>query len=370
MKNLALLLLASGEKSPDMRYAAGFSTPDDFVLFQTEGVNYAVMSDLEYNRAKASAGDHCRVLSENDFGGPDRMAVFRNIQDRFGVDGFLVPKDFPLYWADQLRAAGISVAVKEDAFFPQREFKTAAEAAMIQASECGAIKGFMRAREVLGEATVAADKKLLFHGEILTSEILRAEIDSAMLRAGMLPTGTICAGGPQSAQPHNVGSGALYANAPIVIDIFPRSQTTGYWGDMTRTLVKGKAPEIVKKAHFAVCEAKKRGISLLAIGADPAEIHLAANAVLEKYGFYTGCNDAGNFGFFHSLGHGVGLDIHETPRLSPGNRKKLVGGEVVTVEPGVYYPEWGGVRQEDLLYLDISGAVTDFTTVDDNLCVE
>ncbi len=370
MKNLALLLLASGETSPDMRYAAGFSTPDDFILFQVDGVSYAVMSELEYDRAKASAGKNCRVLAECDLGGPDRMKVFQNIKARFGIDGFLVPGNFPLLWADKLRQEGISVAVKEGAFFPQREFKTPDEAAMIEKSERGAIKGFLRGREVLGEASVADDGKLIWQGNALTSEILRAEIDAAMLRAGMLPTGTICAGGRQSAQPHNAGSGQLFARTPIVLDIFPKSQTTGYWGDMTRTLVKGKAPDIVKKAHSAVCEAKKRGISLLAVGAIPSEIHLAANAILEKHGFFTGCNDAGNFGFFHSLGHGVGLDIHETPRLSSRNAKKLAGGEVITVEPGVYYPEWGGVRQEDLLYLGTDGTVTNFTAIDDNLCVE
>lgn len=370
MKNLALLLLASGENSPDMRYAAGFSTPDDFILFQTENVNYAVMSELEYDRAKAFAGKNCRILAESDFGGPDRMKVFQNIKERFGIDGFLVPGNFPLLWADKLRQSGIPVTVQEGAFFPKREFKTPEEAAMIEASERGAIKGFLRGREVLGEASVADDGKLIWQKSVLTSEILRAEIDAAMLRAGMLPSGTICAGSLQSAQPHNAGTGALFSHTPIVLDIFPRSQTTGYWGDMTRTLVKGKAPEIVRKAHFAVCEAKKRGISLLAVGAIPADIHRAANAVLEKHGFFTGCNDAGNFGFFHSLGHGVGLDIHETPRLSPRNAKKLAGGEVITVEPGVYYPEWGGVRQEDLLYLGTDGTVTNYTAVDDDLCVE
>ncbi|MCQ2378532.1 MAG: M24 family metallopeptidase [Victivallaceae bacterium] len=370
MKNPALLLIASGETSPDIRYAAGFSTPDEFILFGVDGVLCAVMSPLEYDRARANAAPDCQVLAESELGGPDRMAVFREIVRRFRIDGFIVPENFPLLWADKLRAAGIPVETRAGTFFPEREFKSKEEADKIRECEKGAAAGFFRAREVLGEASVGKNGMLVRDGEPLTSETLRAEIDAAMLRSGMLPTGTICAGGSQSARPHETGSGALYAGTPIVLDIFPKSQTTGYWGDMTRTVVKGKAPEIVRRAHRAVCEAKKRAISLLGIGAIPAEIHRAADAVLQKHGFFTGIGNAGHFGFFHGLGHGVGLEIHEAPRLSPGNVRPLRGGEIVTVEPGLYYPEWGGVRQEDLLWLSPDGETVDFTEVDDRLEIE
>ena len=212
-----------------------------------------------------------------------------------------------------------------------------------------------------------SDKLILAQGELLTSEILRSEIDVAMVRRGMLPTGTICAGGAQAAQPHNTGSGPLRADWPIVMDIFPRSAESGYWGDLTRTVVKGRASELVRRAYDAVLSARELGKSLVKVGAIPAEIHLAAARKMEEAGFRTGRSDKADFGFFHGLGHGVGLDIHEAPRLSPRNRIPLRGGEIVTVEPGLYYPEWGGIRLEDLMYVSPDGPARCLTEAEDFL---
>jgi len=189
--------------------------------------------------------------------------------------------------------------------------------------------------------------------------------DSEM--ADPVASGTICAGGSQSACPHDAGSGVLYAGTPIVMDVFPRSMTSGYWGDLTRTMVKGRAPEVVKRAYHAVLEAREHAKTLIRPGAVPEEIHNAAAAMLEKRGFLTGRNDVGDFGFFHGLGHGVGLEIHEAPRLSLRNRTPLKGGEIVTVEPGLYYPEWGGIRLEDMVYVEPSGACRCLTQVEDFL---
>ena len=151
------------------------------------------------------------------------------------------------------------------------------------------------------------------------------------------------------------------------MDVFPRSMTSGYWGDLTRTMVKGKAPEVVKKAYAAVFEAREFAKTLIRPGAIPEDIHRAAEGVLEKHGFMTGRNDAGDFGFFHGLGHGVGLEIHEAPRLSLRNRTPLKGGEIITVEPGLYYPEWGGIRLEDMVYVESSGSCRCLTEVEDFL---
>ncbi|MCQ2379978.1 MAG: M24 family metallopeptidase, partial [Victivallaceae bacterium] len=222
-------------------------------------------------------------------------------------------------------------------------------------------------RDILADSSISRNGTLKYDGKPLTSERLRFEIDMRLAELGYTGTGTICAGGLQAACPHEQGHGALYAGTPVVIDIFPRSDKTGYFGDMTRTFVKGQAQAIVKKAHRAICEAKRLGISLVRIGAVPSEIHDAANTVLEKAGFTTGNGPNGHHGFFHSLGHGVGLDIHEPPRISPNNSVPLRGGEAVTVEPGLYYPEWGGVRQEDLVLLTKSGRLVTPVTMDDTL---
>jgi len=360
----AKLLYAAGEKCADIRYAAGFSTPDEFIWCGFEdGSATVVLSPLEYSRGAAGARAGVEVLPESDFGTFDRRKIIGAIARRHKIDTWLVPADFPLALADGLRRDGFSVAAVEGEFLPQREFKSEDECRMIcdsiRAAEAGAARGF----EVIGEAGIASDNTLWWQGEKLTSEILRTEIDLAQLKAGAMPMGTICAGGLQSAQPHNTGSGQLYAETPIVMDIFPRSMTTGYWGDLTRTVVKGKAPEIVARAFEAVFEARELGKNLLAPGVIPDEVHRRVTDLLTEHGFPTGRDGSGNaFGFFHGLGHGLGLDIHESPRVSLRNNSPLKGGEVVTVEPGVYYPEWGGIRLEDVVMI-VPGGVRVLTEI-------
>jgi len=192
-------------------------------------------------------------------------------------------------------------------------------------------------------------------GELLTSERLRAEIEVEFVRCGAAADSTIVAGGAQSAQPHCVGYGPLYAHTPIVMDLFPRDQATGYWGDLTRTVVKGTAPDVVAGAFQAVLDARDGAKQLIKRGAVPVGIHNFAHDLLAERGFPTGESGTGSYGFFHGLGHGVGLDIHERPRLNTSNVRPLRGGEIVTVEPGVYYPDWGGVRLEDMVYVTDNG---------------
>ncbi len=355
MAKIARLILASGENCADMRYAAGFSTPDEFFYYETQSVRGVIVSPLEFSRAVREAHPDAEVRAESEFG-QNRIEIVKALGAMLRVGGFLVPQDFPLLWADRIREAGFSVKPQPGTFFPEREFKSEEEIGKITASQRAGEAGFMRAVMVLSEAGIGKDNMLFWRGEVLTSEILRAEIDLTMVRCGMLPTGTICAGGAQGAQPHNTGSGALYANSPIVMDIFPRSASTGYWGDLTRTVVKGRASALVKKAYETVLAARELGKSMVKAGAVPSEIHRAVAHSMEKAGFRTGKTGDSDFGFFHGLGHGVGLDIHEAPRLSPRNDVPLRGGEAVTVEPGLYYPEWGGIRLEDLVVVTAGGA--------------
>ena len=164
---------------------------------------------------------------------------------------------------------------------------------------------------------------------------------------------------------------ALNPCAPIVIDIFPRLQSSGYFGDMTRTYVKHEAPPIIKKAFNAVVSARDESKKFIRKGAIPSEIFAVADNILKSHGFETGRDEQGrNYGFFHTLGHGVGLEIHEEPRLGPAERRKrclvpLQGGEIVTVEPGLYYPGWGGIRMEDIVVVEDESCRT-ITQMDDD----
>ncbi len=368
MEKLGKLIVGSGEKSADIRYATGISTPDDFIWCSNGDVAMAVLSALEFDRARRESGPGLRLLREDELGGADRVKTIALLAEQCLVPGFLVPDDFPLYLADRLRESGLQIeAAGAGMFFPEREFKCDDEVKKITMSLRAAESGVRRAVKVLGEASIMDDGTLCYAGAPLTSELLRAEIDAELLRCGTLPTGTICAGGVQSSCPHSSGSGVLYAGTPIVMDVFPRSMGSGYWGDLTRTVVKGRAGQVVKRAYEAVLEARESAKSLIRPGAVPEKVHLAAAAVLERYGFSTGRNDAGYFGFFHGLGHGVGLEIHEPPRLSLRNRTPLRGGEIVTVEPGVYYPEWGGIRLEDMVWVEPGGGCRCLTRMEDFL---
>ncbi len=353
MEKIAKLIFASGEGSADMLYAAGFSTPDEILWFDPGKAPTILLSALEYSRGKSSARPGVTVLRDSEFSPGARKAeeVVLEIARKFKLTGFVVPETFPFGLADALLHKGLQIRPVMGSFFPEREFKSEAEMQKITVSLRAAEAGLARGIEVLRESRIDAKRQLVWKHKLLTSEILRWEIDRTMLELGMLPTGTICAGGLQGAQPHNTGSGVLLADHPIVMDIFPRSQSSGYWGDLTRTVVKGTPYPIMQKAYDAVLEARKLGESLIRIGADPAMIHNRAAEYLGSAGFQTGCSDNGNYGFFHGLGHGVGLEIHEMPRLSPRGARPLQGGEVVTVEPGLYYPEWGGIRLEDMVYV-------------------
>ena len=368
MENLGKLIVGSGEGSADMRYASGISTPDAFIWCSNGVESLAALSSLEFDRAVHEAKLGVRLIHENELGGGGRVADIAKLAEMLGVRGFMVPAEFPVGVADSLRKAGLTIrASDEGRFFPEREFKSAAEVELITASLRAAERGVERAAVVLADSSVADDGAIVYEGEALTSERLRAEIDAELLRCGTLPTGTICAGGVQGACPHCVGSGVLHAGTPIVMDVFPRSFATGYWGDLTRTMVKGRASDVVRRAYRAVLEAREHAKSLIRPGAIPEEVHRAAAGVLEKHCFHTGRGDAGEFGFFHGLGHGVGLEIHEAPRLSLRNRTPLGGGEVITVEPGLYYPEWGGIRLEDMVFAEPGGTCRCLTGIGDFL---
>lgn len=357
----ARLLVAASETSADLLYASGFLAPDPFIWFQVENCPPAiVINTLEYDRAVKQCRAGLEVFNrEIFFPGGERDKTTGNllvtIMNRSNIDTVEVPFDFPVLYADILREAGIKIICGETAFFPERNTKSPEEIAYITAGLRAAEAAELRVAEILSASIINADRTLSWQGRQLTSELLRFEIDVTLLRHGGNATSTIVAGGPQGAQPHNIGNGPLYANEPIVVDIFPRMNATGYWGDITRTFVKGQAPALVKKAFKAVLTARDEAKKIIRAGLKACDANDLAVRILSEHGFVTGRNEQGDFGFIHSLGHGVGLEIHEFPRLSRFNDAPLQVGQVVTVEPGLYYPEWGGIRLEDMVVVEENG---------------
>lgn len=354
MKNL--LMVADSEHDANMLYAVGMFVPDPFIFLKIRGKQYLVMSDLEIDRVRKQA-PHCRVASlsqyqqklrRNGEKSPTLADVIAAVLKEHRVGKVLVPSNFPYGLALELRDAGIKVKPKAGGFFPEREEKTADEVKKISAALMMAEVGMAEAMQALKAAKVGKNRQLIYRNAPLTSEKLRSIIDTAIIQANGLASHTIVAGGKQGCDPHESGQGQLRANEPIIIDIFPRSQKTGYFGDITRTVVKGRASEALRKLYDTVHRGQKTAFQMMRPGVETSRVHQAVQDLFVREGYKTGKVGGRMQGFFHGTGHGLGLEIHEAPRVGATSKGTLRPGQVVTVEPGLYYPDIGGVRLEDV----------------------
>jgi Xaa-Pro aminopeptidase len=362
--NQAQLIVADSERDANMLYAVGMFVPDPFIYLNFGGRPLIMMSDLEIDRARAQA-PHCRVVSLTAYqrklqaAGTKKASlpqIIRLLLREKKIRRVIVPDNFPFGLARDLKKLGIKLKPCAG-FFPKREIKSADEVKKISAALAMAEVGMAEGMEVLRRAKIARDRKLIYHGLPLTSERLRAVIDCAILQANGLAANTIVAGGKQGCDPHERGHGPLRAHEPIIIDIFPRSQKTGYFGDITRTVVRGHASEGVRKLYATVQEGQKIGFEKIRAKVKTAEVHKAVQRYFVQQGYKTGRREGRMEGFFHGTGHGLGLEIHEAPRVGLSSNEKLRPGHVVTVEPGLYYPELnGGVRLEDVALVTTNGA--------------
>ena len=359
-----LLIVADSEHDANMLYATGLFVPDPFIYLKTRGRPLIVMSDLEIDRARAQA-PHCRVLPLSQYQqklqrdgikSPRFAHVIRQILREKQARGVTVPDNFPLGMAMDLEKLGVKVKTRPGSFFPEREIKSAAEVRKISAALMMAEVGMAEAMQVLRMSKIGRDRKLIYHNLPLTSEKLRSVIDCAILQASGLAANTIVAGGRQACDPHERGTGPLRANELIIIDIFPRSQNTGYFGDISRTVVRGHASEAARKLYQTVFQGQKIAFKKIRAGTPTAGVHKAVQQFFEQQGYKTGRRNGRMEGFFHGTGHGLGLEIHEAPRVGATSTGRLQPGHVVTVEPGLYYPEIGGVRLEDVALVTNNGA--------------
>ena len=349
-------MVADSEHDANMLYAVGMFVPDPFIFLRSRGRDYLVMSDLEIDRAQKQA-PHCHVLSLSRYQQklrregiqrPGFAEVIPMLLRERGIRRVVVPQDFPYGLAVGLQRARLGVKPRPGNFFPAREHKSAAEVRKLSAALLMAEIGMAEAIQLLHRTKIGKDRRLLHHDVPLTSEKLRAVIDTAILQAGGLASHTIVASGRQGCDPHEEGYGLLRANEPVILDIFPRSQKTGYFGDITRTVVRGRASEAVRKLYDTVLQGQKLAFQRMRPGVPTAQVHRTVQEFFERTGYRTGRRKGRMEGFFHGTGHGLGLEIHEAPRMGPNSAGVLQAGQVVTVEPGLYYPEIGGVRLEDV----------------------
>jgi Xaa-Pro aminopeptidase len=354
------LIVAASEQDPDMLYATRFFAPDAFIFLEERGKRTLVLSDLEIDRARkqANADEFVsysaleREVQGNQKKAPAYEKVLSHFLRKRRVRSALVPANFPLGFAQELEGSKIRLRTTNGLFWPEREAKTDEELKLMRRALQITESGMARAIEVLNASKPGPGKKLTWSGKTLTSEILRAEIDSAVLRAGGLPANTIVAGGDQACDPHERGSGPLKANSLIILDIFPRDAKSGYFGDMTRTVVRGQASEEQRKLWQTVREGQELALKKMTPGVDGLTVHNEVKQFFTNRGFPTEVRSGRQVGFFHGTGHGLGLEIHEFPRFQ---KTVFKVGQVLTVEPGLYYPGLGGVRIEDVAVVTKSG---------------
>ena len=368
------VLIYAGTSSPDMRHEVPIGIPDPFLYVEHGGERHVVLTSFEIDRVKAIPGGP-QPHAYEEFGydelldqGLPREEVYLRIAvnacKAFGVTDAVVPATFPVAFADRLREAGLTLTPEYDFFHDRRRVKSETELAGIRRAQRAAEAGMDAARALLRRAEPNG-AGLVVDGEPLTSERIKTAIAAVFTERGMTSDEFIVSHGPQSAVGHDMGSGQIAAGEPIVIDIWPRDIETSCYADMTRTYVVGEPePEIVRY-HTLCKEALDRSLDAIRAGVPGADVFQLVCELFHEAGEPTQLSKAAGEvlenGFYHGLGHGVGLEVHEAPSLgrAPG---AMVAGDVVTVEPGLYKHGYGGVRLEDLVLVREDGAenLTDY----------
>lgn len=356
------LIVGDSEHDANMLYAVRMFVPDPFIYARIKGKCHIIINDLELDRARKHAR-HCRINSltqslqklRRDSPKSATMAgVIRTFLKEHRLRKVVVPDNFPVGLAKELRRLKVKIKVKKGPFF-RREIKSAEEIKKISAALMMAEVGLAEGIHALKNSRIGKGGRLIHRNLPLTSERLRSIIDIAIIQAGGLASHTVVAGGKQACDPHERGYGPLWANQPIILHVFPRSQKTGYFGDITRTIVRGRASEAVRKIYHSVARAQEIVFEQLRPGKIGLHIHKAVQDLFDGRGYKT-CRQNGRMeGFFHGTGHGLGLEVQEAPRISATSNDLLVSGHVVTVEPGLYYRHLGGVRLEDVALVTFRG---------------
>ena len=357
----ATLFIAASELDSNLYYATRFIASDPFIYLEIGGERLMVMSDLEMDRAKSQASVDT-VLSYSDI---ERRAkqqgvvepatvdvVHQVLRDR-GIKHIVVPANFPFLHATRLQELGYQLQPKREPFYESRVVKTDEEIRHIEASQRATEDAVAAAHDVLRRAVIR-DDHFRVDGEVVTSEGIKKLINLALMERDCIAQHTIVAGGEQACDPHNEGSGPLPAHRSIIFDVFPRSATSRYFADMSRTVIRGQVSPELKRLYQTVKDAQEEAVTKVRDGADGAKIHQGICERFERAGYRTGLVNGRMQGYFHGTGHGVGLDIHELPRISRTG-SILREGQVVTVEPGLYYPGLGAVRIEDMVLVTKDG---------------
>jgi Xaa-Pro aminopeptidase len=369
-----VLIYADSLRSPEMRHEVPLAIPDPFLYAERDGEQHVVASSFELGRI-SDVAPHLKVLPLEEFGIDELYAqglsrddielevILRAVR-RFGVENAVVPSTFPLEVADHLRANGVQVKADREEFVRRRRVKNEAELAGIRRAQHAAEAAMDAARELLRSAERKNGSRLV-DGEQLTCERIKLAVEQAFTANGAFADEFIVSHGPQTAVGHDMGSGPIAPDEPICLDLFPRDRESGCFADMTRVFVVGTPSDELQEWHRLCKEALERAVAAVKPGVAGSELFKITCDVFEESGYPTlrskKQGEVLQDGFYHSLGHGVGLEVHEEPSLgrAPG---ELVAGDVIAVEPGLYRNGYGGCRLEDLVLVTEAGGevLTDY----------
>jgi Xaa-Pro aminopeptidase len=365
-----VLIYADSLRSPEMRHEVPVSVPDPFLYLERNGSRHVVASSFEVDRIVEGAPEVDAVPLE-DFGIDELYAqglprhqveleVVLRAAHRFGIEEAAVPATFPLELADHLRANGIQVAVDRELFVARRRVKNDTELAGIRRALRAAEAAMTAARELL-RAGQPQDGHVVLDGEPLTCERLKLVIEQTFSEHGVFADEFIVSHGPQTAVGHEMGSGPIAPGEPVCLDLFPRDRESGCYADMTRVYVVGEPPDELLEFHRLCREALDRSVAAVKPGVEGKALYQLSCEFFEEHGYPTLLSkppgEVLKDGFYHSLGHGVGLEVHELPTLGRGPGE-IVAGDVIAVEPGLYRNGFGGIRLEDLVLVTEHGAET------------
>jgi Xaa-Pro aminopeptidase len=360
-----VLIYADTIRSPELRHEVPVAVPDPFLYLERNGDRVAMLSSFEVDRVREAGID---AHPYEEFGWDELIAQglpreeldlelsLRAVKE-WGVTSAVVPSMFPLELADRLRGAGIDLKVDREVFLQRRRVKNESELAGIRRAQKGAEEAMGAARELLRRAE-PSNGAVILDGEQLTCERLKLEIQRVFGEHGLASDEFIVSHGPQSAVGHDMGSGPIAADESIVIDLWPRDRESACYADMTRTFVVGEISHELRDYQRLVHEALQRSFDAVRAGIEGRKVFEQVCEIFHEAGQPTQLSkEPGQVldsGFYHGLGHGVGLEVHEQPWLgrAPGS---LVAGDVVTLEPGLYRHGYGGVRLEDLALVTEDG---------------
>ena len=359
-----ILLVGESYHNANLYYKTRFLTNNQFIYLYHRGVGTIICATSDWERAKNesiiselhpySSFDYAKHIKQVGHKDLAFLLMLKDVLNSYEIKSMTVPRDFPAFYANGLMKMGFHISIDCDLFLKERNIKSADEVQWIRETQQALEKGMASAEEIIRQSDVR-DGVLIYEGKTLTNKRLSQYIEIALLKEDCNVFNTIVACGKNSSEPHYSGFSELEANEPILIDIFPFHKKNRYFADMTRTFTKGHSNPEIHDMYESVLRAQQKVISMAKAGVTANHIYETACDSFNRDGYLTlreqkASEPLINTGFLHSLGHGIGLDVHEPPFLFSQDIE-LRPGNVITIEPGLYNPELGGVRIEDIILI-------------------